>query len=422
VFGLSLKDRSAVLPTGKRPDGVYWFEGGRFVTSTYYAERGHPWVEEFNASKAADRWFGRDWTRFRPDLDYEKWSGPDDAPGEGSGHAVTAEKDPARGWSQGRTFPHPNTGGRAKPGKDYYDSLAASPFGNDLLLELAKTCVTAERLGTGDAPDLLVLSFSSNDLIGHYWGPDSQEVLDVTLRSDALMADLLAFLDDRVGRGQYLLAVTADHGMCPLVDASRRRGVDAKRVDTRTLQKEIDDHLTARFGSPSGPPKKGEKQPAWVEAFGEPSVFPWVYFNPKLVAAAGKSRAEVARAAAEFLAGHPDVYRAYTRTDLEAGFPPDDLVGNRVRRSYHPARSGDVYVVLRPYYVPFGATPIPGTHGAPFNYDAHAPLLVYGPGIPGGVRPEPTTPQATAAIFSRWLDLRLPNKAEFPIPATLEGR
>src|SRR5262245_49390126 len=89
VFGLSLKDRSAILPCGKRPDGVYWFDG-RFVTSTYYADRVHPWVETFNNSKAADKWFGKDWTRFRTDIDYESWSGPDDAPGEGKGIQVTA--------------------------------------------------------------------------------------------------------------------------------------------------------------------------------------------------------------------------------------------------------------------------------------------------------------------------------------------
>src|SRR5262249_21551776 len=156
------------------------------------------------------------------------------------------------GWSQGIAFPHPNTGGRERPGREYYESLANSPFGNDLLLEFAKTCVIAEELGADDVPDLLVVSFSSNDLIGHTWGPDSQEVLDVTLRSDALMADLLRFLDAKVGEGRYLLAVTADHGVCPLVEAPHLPGVVAKRVPPAEIQKAIEDHLTAKFGAPVG--------------------------------------------------------------------------------------------------------------------------------------------------------------------------
>jgi hypothetical protein len=416
VFGLSLKDRSAILPTGKRPDGAYWFHT-KFVTSTYYDDREHPWVTAFNDSKFADQWFGRDWTRYRSDIDYEAWSGADDVRGEGTGAL------------QGRTFPHPTTGGKPKLGREYYDALANSPYGNDLLLEFAKTCVTAEKLGTDDVPDLLVVSFSSNDLIGHTWGPDSQEVLDVTLRSDAIIADFLAFLDEKVGRGQYLFAVTADHGVCPLVEVSASRGIDAKRVDAARLQKEIEEYLTAKFGAPLGP-KTGGKKPAWVET----TQLPWVYFNPKVVAAAGKTRAEVARVAVDFLATHPDISRAFTRADLVAGFPESDIVGSRVRRSFwQPAgqqaeRCGDVYVVLRPYYLPTAKPfdplkPETGTtHGTPFNYDTHVPLLVYGPGIPGGVRTEPIAPQAAAAIFSRWLGVRPPDKADFPVPATLEHR
>ncbi|MFM8272185.1 MAG: alkaline phosphatase family protein, partial [Gemmata sp.] len=197
VFGLSLKDRSAILPTGKRPDGAYWFEGGKFGTSTYYAERVRPWVEAFNDSKFADRWFGRDWTAFRPDVDYAHWTGcADDTRGEGRGAGAKGH--------QGVAFPHPTTGGKPAVGPEYYEALATSPFGNDLLLALAKRCIEEEELGADDVPDLLVVSFSSNDLIGHAWGPDSHEVLDVTLRSDALMADFCAFLDAKVGRGQYL--------------------------------------------------------------------------------------------------------------------------------------------------------------------------------------------------------------------------
>lgn len=419
VFGLSLKDRSAILPTGKRPDGAFWFTG-RFVTSTYYADRLPKWVESFNKSRIADHWFGKEWPHFRPDIDYEKWSGPDVADGEGKGVQVKGKDDPAFGWSQGAAFPHQNTGGRAKPGSEYSESLANSPFGNELLLEFTKACVTAERLGADDVPDLLVVSFSSNDLIGHTWGPDSQEVLDVTLRSDALMAEFLQFLDAKVGRGQYLLAVTADHGICPTVQSSVRQGRDAKRIDPAALQNELEKHLTAKFGQPGGAKDakdpKATKKPAWVEA----AVLPWVYFNPGVVKASGKTTPEVAREASQFLKAHPAVARSFTRGELEPGVPATDAMHRQMQRSYHPARGGDVAIVLKEWYLPGKALDTGTTHGAPYSYDTHVPLLVYGPGIPGGTRSEPTTPQATAAIFARVLGLRLPNKAEFPVPATLE--
>ena len=211
VFGLSLKDRSAILTTGKQPDGAFWFDG-RLITSTYYTERlerRYPdWGRPFYRSSRVHQWFGTDWDRFRPDLDYARHSGPDDAPGE-----------PANRQS----FPHSLTGGKTA-GSAYYSALAASPFGNELLLDIAKHCIVGENLGHDSIPDLLVVSFSSNDLIGHAWGPDSQEVMDVTLRTDALLADLLRFLDARVGHGNYTLALTADHGVCPVPEQSAAKG------------------------------------------------------------------------------------------------------------------------------------------------------------------------------------------------------
>lgn len=418
VFGLSLKDRSAILPTGRQPDGAFWFTS-RFVTSTYYADRLPAWVEEFNASGVADRWYGRQWTRFRTDVNYDEHAGPDDAPGEGKG--VTVRDGPNKGWSQGVTFPHPMNPPAVendRPGREYYEALANSAFGNDLLAEFAKACVRAEQLGQRDVPDLLVVSFSSNDLVGHTWGPDSHEVLDITLRSDALMAEFLTFLDETVGRGRYILALTADHGVCPLVEASQARGRDARRVDIRELQRDLDAHLRERLGPPAGSAGASSRSAAWVEAFGEPGTFPWVYLNPQTIAAAGKTTDEVARAAAEFLRTRPRVARAYTRAELTAG-PLPDRIGERVRRSYHPERAGDVYVVLHEYDLPSRPTDTGTTHGAPYDYDTHVPLIIFGPGVAGGPKDEPTTPQAVAAILARWLGVRPPEQAEFPVPATL---
>jgi hypothetical protein len=247
-------------------------------------------------------------------------------------------------------------------------------------------------------------------------------VLDVTVRSDAIMASLLSFLDAEVGKGQYLLAVTADHGICPVVKVSQARGIhDAERVNLKAMQEAIEAHLARCYPSAGDINKEGTKKRGWIEAFGEPSTFPWLYFNPKMVASSGKSLDEIARTTADFLATRPHVGRAFTRAELEKGFPENDVIGNRVCRSYNQQRSGDIYVLLKPYCLQVeGFKETNTTHGTPYNYDTHVPLLVYGPGISGGVRTEPIAPQAAAAIFSKWLGLRMPNKAEFPVPATLE--
>src|SRR5262245_5211673 len=217
VFSIGLKDRGAILLGGAQVDGCYWFDyrTGTFATSSYYRESLHPWVARFNRERPADRWFDKPWQRFRNDVDYDKHAGPDDVPGEDVG------------YRQGRTFPHPMNGGLTAPGKEYWGAVLYSPFGNELVAELARRAVEAEKLGQGDTTDLLCLAFSANDLVGHLWGPDSQEVLDVTLRSDRLLGDLLAWLDKTVGKDRYFVVTASDHGICPLLHVLRQQGKTA---------------------------------------------------------------------------------------------------------------------------------------------------------------------------------------------------
>lgn len=392
VVSLSMKNRGATLPAGRRPDAVYWMDGGtgQFVTSTYYRDAVHPWVAEYNATKPADRWRGKVWERLRPDLDYDRLSGPDDVAGESKGAP-----------GQGRTFPHPFEPADPKTKSAYYSAVYTSPFGNDVLLGLAEQAIDAEGLGADDVPDLLSLSFSSNDAVGHAWGPDSHEVLDVTLRSDLIVKRLLDVLDAKVGKGRYVLALTADHGICPLAEVSRAKGRDAARVQPATAAK-VEAFLAETFG-------KGTAK--WVEAVSGP----WVYLNAKAVAAAGLRRSGVEAALAAWLVKQAGVQAAYTRTQLTAGVPADDAVGAAVARSFYPARSGDVYVLLRPYHLPSAALGTGTTHGAPWEYDTHVPLVVYGAGVKPGVREARVTPLATAAILAAAAGVPAPAAAE-PVP------
>jgi predicted AlkP superfamily pyrophosphatase or phosphodiesterase len=395
VVGLSLKDRGAVLPCGKTPDGAYWFDD-RFCTSTYYRDALPKWAAGLNASGLADQWFKKPWEKLRADVNYDRHAGADAAAGEGTGS------------KQGTTFPHPTDGGQGKPGPAYYTAVETSPFGNDLLLAAAKAAVEGEGLGADATPDLLVVSFSSNDLVGHVWGPDSQEVLDVTLRTDLVLADLLKYLDGKVGAGGYAVVLTADHGVCPLPEAAKDGRV-AKRPQLAPLVAGAEAFLAARFGGPAGP--------KWVEAVS----LPHVYLNHRRLKDAGVDPVAAAGELAGWLRGQPEVYRAYPRAEVVAApAGGEDKILAAVRKSYHPDRGGDVFIVGRPFWL-FGSAEYPTgtTHGSPHEYDTHVPLLVYGPGVTGGRRAEPVAPQQAAPIAAAFLGVPAPRDCEYGLPATL---
>lgn len=401
VVALSLKDRSSVLPGGKAPDACYWADAdGRFVTSTYYRDRVHSWVADFNASGFADRWWGKTWDRLRPDLDYRRLAGADDAPGEGIGSA------------QGRTFPHPFDGGPKKSKNVYYAALANSPFGNEILWELARRAIDAEKLGTRDTPDFLSVSFSSNDLIGHTWGPDSQEVLDVTLRSDRLVKRLLDTLDAKVGKGKYVVVLSADHGVCPLPEASRARDLDAGRLDVGALQKAAEEFLDRRF--PPAAEAAPDRAP-WIES----SRSNMLYLDRRKLVRLGVGRERVEATLASWLGKQRGIEAAYTRTQMIDG-KPLDAVGQKVKASFHPVRSGDVMVVLKPYWLP-GNFLTGTTHGTPHVYDTHVPLVVFGAGVKAGRRKERVSPEHAAVILAAALGIRPPEGATVKVPVGLFG-
>jgi len=397
VVCLSFKDRSAILPGGKKPDACYWLDSktGEFVTSTYYGGELHAWVAEFNKQKPADQWQGKDWSRMRPDLDYEKYSGPDDVVGEGSGA------------QQGRTFPHPmGPSPDADDLSSYYSALYNSPFGNDLLLALAKRAVAAEELGKDEIPDLLCLSFSSNDAVGHTWGPDSQEVLDITLRSDRLVEELLAYLDEKVGKGRYVVALSSDHGVCPLPEVSRAKGKAAERLSASLLRAAAEQHLTKKFA-------KVEDAGRWIEG----AAGPWLYLSAATIQKHDADPGEVEQALASWLADQKGILAAYPRSQLLREAPADDPLLQSVRLSFHPDRAGNVYFLLKPYHLLYGSTGT--THGTPHDYDTHVPLIVFGPRVRRGARHDRVTPLATAAILAELLGVPAPKSAGAAVPPGL---
>jgi hypothetical protein len=398
VFTLSLKDRTAVLMGGQKPTGAYCFDtrDGKFHTGAFYGrDAAHPWVTEFNAGKPADAWFDQKWDKLRPDLDYVRHSGPDD---------VSAESPGLNG--QGRTFPHPYKGKLDAPGKKYYEAIELSPAGNELLLALAKKCVAAEKLGRADAPDLLCVSFSANDMIGHFYGPDSQEMLDITLRADRVVADLLSFLDSEVGKDRYTLVLTADHGVCPLpeLESTKAKYPAAVRKPLAPLAAEIEAGLNGMLNPAGAPPTQ------WLEAFDD-GTWPWLYLNHRAIEARKLKVEDVAVAARDLATGRGYVETAFTRKEIEDKAAPDAPFRSAVRLAYHPDRCGDVVVIPKPGVL-ISAYDGGSSHGSPHPYDAHVPFLAAGAGVPAlGKRAEKVSSLSVAPTLAWALGVPAPKHA-----------
>ncbi len=418
VTSLSIKDRAAILMASLRANLCCWFStsSGNFVTSPYYYTEGHSWVSKFNKAKLADQWLDKTWERFDAKLDYATHSGPDDFISEGTGYL------------QGQTFPHLFQLGKDKTDdkknkQNYYEAVTNSPMGNELLVNFAKTAIVNEKLGQSDKVDLLCLSFSSNDLIGHTWGPDSQEVLDVTLRSDALIKDLLNFLDDKVGKGNYYFALSADHGVCPLPEFAKQQGKNAGRIEPELLTSLAEDFLNQKFLN------AGEKAP-WLMQPKKGN--PWVYFNYATLTELKLKNEVVESALAKWYSEQPGIDQVFTRTQMMD--PRNEEAKEQLpffantKRSFHPDCSGDVMVIVKPYHTfspptlsknPEKWTTYRAAHGTPHAYDTHVPLLVMGPRIQPGVRDQRIAPQAMASILSEALGVPRPKDAEYPAPVGL---
>lgn len=409
VVALSLKARAAVLSGGWRPSSVYWFDPAtcRFVTSTYYRQRLEPWVEEFNRQRHCDRYLGGRWQLLLPPARYAEVADVDDAPEE------------TNVFGLGTRFPHPVSvwedllAPLDRRGLGRHLAIAASPFGNEILMGLARLAVSALGLGSDETPDLLVVSFSSNDLVGHAFGPDSVETADTVARLDRLLSGFLSFLDREVGSGRWTLALTSDHGVAPIPERMRRLGLlperkGGYRFDPRADRRKVEDALRSRFFGSSGAPAGF---PGFIRVWDEKSE-PFVRLDRAAARwlPGGRTRSDIRREAAREirkLKSVAAVFRAGKGAGPAAGA---DCLGRAVYRSWHPARGGDLFVLRRPYLLPQTARST--THGTPYGYDARVPLLLYGRGIERGMFARPAEAVDLAPTLAELLRVSPPAGSE----------
>lgn len=360
VYSVSQKDRSAIMLGGRRPDGVFWFDDakGRFVSSTYYMDSLPRWVMDYDCFPFREKAIRTGWVKGWPEETYAA-AHEDAFPAENDGVAIS--------------FPH------------LYDSSAAvartpsewlleTPFSDEMVLDFARTMVEAEALGSDSIPDLLFVSMSATDYIGHSFGPFSHEVLDALLSADAYLAQFLNALDSVVGAGMYTVVLSSDHGVMPLPEEAVRRGIQAERILRAEVKQQFE--VAARQVADA----IGLAQPLIV---GQTNG---LILDTKIAEERGVRAPDLRKALAESISKLDYVEDAMTYEDLSAPGKSENDYRGMYRKSFHPDRTPDLVVQYKEHVLVLDSR-FGTTHGTPYQYDTHVPLLFYGYGIMNGAEP-----------------------------------
>jgi predicted AlkP superfamily pyrophosphatase or phosphodiesterase len=389
VISISHKDRAAILMGGKIASGAFWLVDSSFVTSSYYMKSLPLWVQKFNASGVANSYFGRKWTQT---LSEEAFVGTDqdDVPYESN-------------WSTiGRAFPHPIHGNdSAHITRSYYSALLTSPFGMEVLAAFAQAAIEGERLGENMFPDLLCIGFSSTDYVGHSFGPDSREMLEMAIQTDRILSELLKYLDTRIGLQNTVVVLTSDHGVTPIPEYIRRQypNADVGRISHAKIEEYSNSSLAHAFGKT----RAGHK---WVKRIVDGNI----YLDYSVVKEQNLDLHNVATVLADSLMNLHEIAFSTSRQALLARSTQSPLEA-KLKRSYHPTRSGDVLFALRPYFYLEDAAE-GAEHGNPYEQDAHVPLIIMGQGIRNGTYTTEASPADIGPTLSALLGVEFPAARE----------
>jgi predicted AlkP superfamily pyrophosphatase or phosphodiesterase len=365
VFAISLKDRAAVLPAGFSGDAAYWIDQktGDWITSTYYRPDLPEWVRNFNGSHRAEKYLNREWR---------------DQDGDGS--------------ILGSTAPRTGTNQDAEPAS-FYQIVGSTPFANDYQLEFAKELVLYEKLGAGAATDLLVISLSANDILGHQVGPDSPQMRGMALALDRSLAEFFGFLGHQIGMANVWMALSADHGIAPLPDFAKTLRLPAANLDAKALRDQINSLLSKKYGKKADYVPDLDYPMAWLSE----DAFAGVENEAGAEVGTGEALKQIG------LAGY------FTKWRLGLGTPiPDTELGRRYTHSYSP--EGGWYVIGVPHPFQVGITK--GTdHASPFSYDTHVPLAFYGLAFQPGIYRTHAEPVDLAVTLASLLGINSPTAA-----------
>jgi predicted AlkP superfamily pyrophosphatase or phosphodiesterase len=377
VIGVALKDRGSILPAGHSANAAYWYDGssGNFITSTYYMSELPAWVKQFNEKKYVDQYYIGGWSTMYPINTYVQSSG-DEKPYESKAFGREQVK-----------FPYDL---KSFTGKDYW-KIASTPFGNTLTIAMAEAALENEKLGQGTETDMLCISFSSPDYVGHAFGPNSIEAEDTYLRLDKELESFFIYLDNKIGKGQYTVFLSADHGAAHvpgfLAEHKLPNGLFAELPIMRDLNAKIKEQLG-------------------VDSMVVSMYNYQVHLSQKKIADNKLNEDELRNWIVQYLNKLENVSYAFDLRYLNQR-PLNAKMREMMNNGYYYNRSGDIQVILKPGYIEAGATGT--THGLWNPYDSHIPMLWYGWGIKKGKTNRETYMTDIAATVAALLHIQMPS-------------
>lgn len=375
VIGVAIKDRASILPSGHTANAAYWYDdkSGNWITSTYYMEQLPKWVTDFNRRKLVDSFYRLNWNLLLPLSEYT--------------HSTEDKKSYEGQYDKNSSaaFPHRLDD---KVGKDY-KLIRATPYGNTLTLMMAKKVLVEENLGNNGGTDFLNISLSSTDVIGHMYGPNSVEIEDVYRRVDKDLGDFLNELDHRVGKGNYLVFLTADHGASHSPGFLQENKIPGKASISPT--QELNEAISQKFSVSD----------AVINTYAYQ-----VYFNEKKLDSVKSKRRKIIQFAIDYLNKKEEVYLAFATSNYSSLNLPTEIT-ERFKKGYNPKLSGDIQIILKPGFLYGSQT---GTnHGLWYPYDSHIPLVFYGWKIKHGQLNREVYMTDIAATVAALLHIQMPS-------------
>jgi predicted AlkP superfamily pyrophosphatase or phosphodiesterase len=377
VVGIAIKDRGGILPAGHSANAAYWYDNrtGDWITSTYYMNDLPQWVKDFNAKKVVDKYYGLDWNTMYPKDTYVQ---------------STADEKPYEGKSFGadqKGFPYDL---KRFIGKNY-GAISSTPYGNAMTADIAKAAVVNEQLGADDITDFLAVSFSSTDYVGHSFGPNSIEQEDDFLRLDTTFGNFFKFLDDKVGKGQYLVFLSADHGVAHVPGFMKENKLPGGVLADDRWNPELTKGLQERFGSNKLIIATMNYQ---------------VHLDHHLIDSMKLDEEVVKKYIIDFLGRQEGISRVFAINHIME-IPLTAKQRDMMINGYYPTRSGDIQIVVQPNWFDGGATGT--THSAWNPYDAHIPMVFYGWNIKPGKTNRETYMSDIAPTIAALLHIQMPN-------------
>ena len=376
VFGISLKDRASILPAGHSANAAYWFDEslGKWITSTYYMKELPVWLKKINDQKLPDAYMSKDWNTLLPINKYD---------------ASTQDSKSYEGQIPGEnsvTFPHKLT----QITTNKYEAFKTTPFANTYTFNLAKAVIDNEKLGSNDITDFLAINIASTDLVGHTFGPNSIEIEDTYLRLDNDLTEFLNFLDTKLGKGNYLFFLSADHGVAHVPGFLQEHNIPAGVFNESTMAKEINLLLEKKFSLKNGVLNIQNYE---------------VYLHTVEIEKMGKMP-EVKQTVIDYLLQQPFITNAFETEKISVTSIPEPIKKMLIN-GYYPKRSGDIHFIIKPAWFAGSATGT--THGVWNPYDAHIPLVWFGWNVKHGATNRETYMTDIAPTIAAMLKIQMPS-------------